>query len=251
LPSPAVAPVRRSAARQLWVCSLVVGGIIASAIASAPASAQFAGSLSIDSDDRLRGYSVSDDRPVASLNLSYDLPSGLYANGSVIATLDHADNVHPLGVIANLGYARSVDSGLSLDAGITQTQYYRYVAATGGDAHYTDFYVGVLTPGLSSHLYLSPDDLHRGVTSLYGEIDGALRPIRGWRLSAHIGAIGYLAAPGGLVRKTHYDWRAGVARRLGPFDVHAAITGGGPGNDYYLSSAHHRAALVGGASWVF
>jgi uncharacterized protein (TIGR02001 family) len=220
-------------------------------VVAGQAAAQFVGNVSIDNDYRLRGYSISGERPVASLNLSYDLPCGIYANGAVIGTLDRHDHAQLLGAIGNVGYARKIANDLSLDAGITRTQYYHYVASAHGDAHYTEFYLGVLTSGLSSHLYLSPDYLRTGVTSIYGEIDGAPRPIHGWRLSAHIGVLGYLATPALLRRRTQYDWRAGIAHKLGPFDVHAAITGGSPGPDYYYGQAHSRTAFVGGVSWIF
>jgi len=249
--SSSFAPALRSSTRSRWRCRLVLGGLLLTGFGIGPAAAQFAGSLSVDNDYRLRGYSISGGRPVASLNLSYDLPSGVYANGVAIGTLDRQDEARLLGVIGNLGYARMIANDLSLDAGVSRTQYDHYVAGPDRGAHYTEFYLGLLTSGFSSHLYLSPDYLHGGVTSIYGEIDGALRPIHRWRLSAHVGMLGYLAAPDTLHRSTQYDWRTGIARRLGPFDIHAAITGGGPGADHYYGRSHSRTAVVGGASWTF
>src|SRR5579863_229225 len=55
---------------------------------AASAAAQVSGSVSVMSEYIVRGYSVSAGKPAASLNLSYDDPSGLYLNGSLIGALD-------------------------------------------------------------------------------------------------------------------------------------------------------------------
>jgi uncharacterized protein (TIGR02001 family) len=205
----------------------------------------------LQSDYRFRGYSISGEKPAAILSLSYDHPSGFYLNGSAIGSLGPNDQAVLLGAIGNAGYARRVGAGLSLDAGVTRTQYYHDVASTTGNAHYTEFYVGVLAHGLSAHLYVSPDYFRSGNTTLYGEVDGALKPIHGFQLTGHVGVLGYLATSSPNPRGTQYDWQAGLAHRLGPFDLHAAVTGGGPASDYYYGRAHGKTAVVGGVSWIF
>src|SRR4051794_35583423 len=54
----------------------------------APAAAQFGAVVSAYTDQRFRGYSLSDGRPVGILDLSYDAPNGIYAgaSGSLVAT---------------------------------------------------------------------------------------------------------------------------------------------------------------------
>src|SRR6476620_5040716 len=58
------------------------------ALMPSPAAAQASGAISIFSDDRFRGYSLSDGYPVGIFDLSYDAPSGLYGavSGSMAAT---------------------------------------------------------------------------------------------------------------------------------------------------------------------
>jgi hypothetical protein len=57
--------------RLTWLASAL------SLFLSAPVSAQLSGSIALDSDYRLRGYSLTGDQPAASAQLNYDLPAGL------------------------------------------------------------------------------------------------------------------------------------------------------------------------------
>ena len=52
-------------------------------------------------------------------------------------------------------------------------------------------------------------------------------------------------------RSPQYDWRFTASRQFGAFDLHAALSGGGPGDDYYDQRSHARTALVVGAGWSF
>lgn len=224
--------------------------LIAGGLASA-ASAQLAGSISVQNDYRVRGYTISGDKPAAILGLSYDHSTGLYANGSVIGALDHDNDPVVLGAIGNIGYARRIGTRISIDAGYARTQYTHYVAAAHGNAHYDEIYAGISAGGLSAHVYVSPDYYRHDVSTIYGELDGAVKPVGEWRLTGHIGVLGYLAEPRYLSLGTQYDWRVGVARPIGHFDLHLSLTGGGPGSDYYRDHRHSKTALVGGISWFF
>jgi hypothetical protein len=51
--------------------------------------------------------------------------------------------------------------------------------------------------------------------------------------------------------RTLYDWRLGVAREFGNLEVHAAVSGGGPGRQRYYCEAHSRTAVTAGASLSF
>ena len=106
---------------------------------------------------------------------------------------------------------------------------------------------------IATRLYFSPDYFHPGVATLYGEVEAALQPSPKWRISAHVGALAYLSAPDAyrVSRVTRYDWRLGVARQLGSFELHAALSGGGPGKEYYSGSTHSKTAVTGGMSWSF
>ena len=49
----------------------------------------------------------------------------------------------------------------------------------------------------------------------------------------------------------YYDWRLAVVRQLGNVEVHAALSGGGPGKQFYYGERHSRTRLTAGASWSF
>jgi uncharacterized protein (TIGR02001 family) len=216
-----------------------------------PAAAQIVGSLAVQNDYRVRGYTISGNKPAAIFGLSYDHPSGLYLNGSTIGALDHDNDPALLGAIGNIGYATRIGPGISIDAGYTRTQYTHYVGATHGNAHYDEIYAGISAHGLSAHVYVSPDYYRRDVSTIYGELDGAMKPIGEWRLTGHIGVLGYLTQPQYLSFHAQYDWRIGIARPIRHFDLHVALTDGGPGTDDYHSRTHGRTALIGGVSWSF
>lgn len=205
----------------------------------------------MQNDYRVRGYTISGDKPAAILGFSYDHPSGFYLNGSAIGTLDHGNDPALLGAIGNIGYARRIGPRVSIDAGYTRTQYTHYVGAARGNAHYDEFYAGISAHGLSAHVYVSPDYFRREVSTIYGELDGAIKPVGEWRLTGHVGVIGYLSQPRYLSFSTQYDWRIGISRPIKRFDLHVALTGGGPGNDHYHNRAHGKTAVIGGVSWFF
>ncbi len=88
--------------------------------------------------------------------------------------------------------------------------------------------------------------------TLYGEVEGTIQPTRSMRLNAHIGALTYLGQPADYMRRaSEYDWRLSATRQIGDVEVHAALSGGGPGADYYAGAYRDRTALVLGASWTF
>ena len=55
--------------------------------AASPALAEVSGEIELKSDDRFRGRSLSDGRPVVEADISIDSSLGIYAGGSVTATL--------------------------------------------------------------------------------------------------------------------------------------------------------------------
>ncbi len=62
-----------------------------------PAHAQFSGAVSLQSDYRYRGISLTERQPVVSLDLAYDHASGAYAGASAIGV--NEDGLRSLGFI--------------------------------------------------------------------------------------------------------------------------------------------------------
>jgi len=214
-----------------------------------PAGAQIVGSVSIESDVRFRGYSVSNGDPAATLDLGYEHETGLYLNGSATAGIAQGDPAL-LAWQLNAGYAKWVSPTVSIDAGAIRSAYTRHSRGTR-DAHYTEFYLGVATRGVSSRVYYSPDYLRPGVNTLYAEIEGVLSIAPKWRLAGHAGLLNHLGDPPRYARRAHYDWRVTLGHELGELDLRASLSGAGPGADYYSGRRHSATALTFGASLPF
>jgi uncharacterized protein (TIGR02001 family) len=218
---------------------------------SNPVLAQVSGALTVENDYEVRGYSLSARKPAAVLDLSYEHPSGLYFNGSAIADLDDNHDPALLGLIANVGYASRITPRLSVDGGVTHLELFQRYGQSQ-NLGYTEAYLGLTGYGFSSHIYASPDYYRPGVKALYGEVKWSHALPAKFQLSLHAGALGYLSLPAAYAsRSTQYDWRVGLSRPVGAFDVFAAVTGGGPAPDYYDLHPHSRTALTVGANWAF
>ena len=215
---------------------------------AAPVSAQFAGSIALQSDYRDRGYSISGDDPAANLNLSYDYASGVYLDSSIIADIGDG-SPKPLGAIGGVGYARRVGQRVSLDVGYAHTQYFHYADARG-DGRYDEVYAGISAYGLSAHVYASPDYYQPAVWALYGELDGTVRPVGEWRLIAHVGVLNRLSRPQVPEPDRAFDWRIAVSRPIRHFDIQVGLTGAGPRDDEQARS-RGRVGPVGLISWSF
>ncbi len=240
-------PGRAALSRLLSPLSLVA--------AAAPAHGQVAASIGIETDHRLRGYSISAGRPVATAMVSYDDRSGFYASVSATEVFSR-DGPRFLGVEGGVGYAARIAPAVSIDAGLHRVQY-RGPYSGGRETHYTEGYAGVTAHGVTARIFYSPDYLADGASTLYGELDGGIEPAPGWRLNAHVGTLLYLDAGSSYYGRyrvsdaQRYDWRLGVSRRLGRVEIHAAVSGGGPGEQYYAGHTHDRTALTAGASLSF
>ena len=216
---------------------------------AAPARAEVGATASLFSDLRFRGYSLSEGRPVAILDLAYDDPYGLYADAAGTSVF-RSDGPAPLALQVTGGYAKRLKSGTTLDFGVTHSTYSSYSSDVRGNS-YTELYAGIARGALSSRLFLSPHYFGSGVWSAYGEVDAHVSPAPRWDVDGHIGVQVPLHAPYGDSYRPELDWRVGVTRELGRLSLHAAWSAGAPGRDHYRGHEHSRSALVLGASWVF
>jgi uncharacterized protein (TIGR02001 family) len=222
------------------------GAILATILlcSAAPASAQVGAAVSLLSDDRFRGFSLSDGHPVAALELSYDSPTGFYAAASGTLVGSAAEGARPLGLQLEGGYAAQVSSGLTAEAGIVHARYSRYSGLRSG-LSYTEVYAGLEGKTLSSRVYFSPRYLGRGATA-YGELNAAL-PLGGhFTFQGHAGLfVPLYAYSRGSRSLDRYDWQLGVSRPVGRLIFHAALGGGGPRQYYYGDYSAGHTAIFG------
>lgn len=213
-----------------------------------PALAQVSGRVSADSQYRIRGYAIAEAHPVATATIGYDDKSGAYANATLIAST-HDGDVGIEGYLASIGYARRLSSSASIDVGVLRTQYAR---TAGGPMtrHYTEVYAGLSVRGVTARAFYSPDYFVANRHTLYTEIEGNIRPADKWNLNLHVGALTYLNELPRRTARARYDWRATASRSLGGFEVYAALSGRGPGGDYYQRNKG-RAVITAGAAFAF
>jgi len=159
------------------------------------------------------------------------------------------EGVHPLALQLNGGYARRLRSGVTLDAGALHSIYSYH--ARGYETSDTEIYAGAAYKFLSSRIYYSPHYFGSGFQSVYGELDANFSPAKHLNFNAHVGLLGWLHTPDdGYHYRTEQDWRIGATREFGRLAVHADLSGGGPGKDYYDNYPHERTWLVFGISYA-
>jgi uncharacterized protein (TIGR02001 family) len=223
--------------------------VLLSAGATLPAHAQVSASVNLETDYRFRGRTLTGGHPAASAEIDYDDKTGLYMGASIAAAIAGPDP-GVVNVQGNVGYANRLSTSLTIDLGVVRSQYTARVRGT--PFHYTEFYAGLSSHGLSARLYYSPDYLAPSVGTLYGEVEFSATPADKWQVSAHVGKLAFVAnRPPAFSPSGSYDWRVGVSRQVGRISLQASVTGGGPGQEYYAGEYHERTAVVGGISLAF
>lgn len=175
----------------------------------------------MQSDYRFRGHTLSDGQPVGSVTVSYDDPSGFYAGGMLVGTID--DGPELVAAQASLGYARRLTPDLSIDGGVSRTEYGDY--PFGRNVHYTEVYLGLATRNLTTRVRYSPDYYTSDWETLYVELDGGLEVAPELFVNAHVGQLTYLGDIGPYLVRHNWDWRLGGSRRFGPWGVHLEASG--------------------------
>ena len=225
--------------------------IAVAALIPTPAAAQVGVVASIYTDQRFRGYSLSDGRPVGILDISYDAPNGIYAaiSGSIVASRD--DGLKGLGLALNGGYAARVRRDLTLDVGVIHSRYSEY-SGLASSRVYTEVYAGLAGKSVGTRLSISPNYLGPARWTLHGEINGHVDLTKDLIVDGTVGALfpfGEGAYKG--AGRGQWDARVGLAQRAGPVTLHAALTARGQSNDIYAAHRHGRIAAVLGISAAF
>jgi uncharacterized protein (TIGR02001 family) len=232
----------------LFIATLIFG----LAGGTPPAAAQVSATVAIESDFRLRGYSMSAGRPIASVRIGFDHETGVYADGSAAVVAPRDDHMRFLGFQVDAGIARRVGERWTVDLGIAHNEW--DAAYDGTPAfRYTEGYLGVTRAPFSAYLFLSPNYLRPGCKTVYGQVEATVSPADHWHVTTHLGSLNYLDTPAAdaVEHEIYWDWRIGVTREFGNAELHAAISGGGPGREYQYGGLRSRTAVTGGASLSF
>ncbi|HYX47861.1 MAG TPA: TorF family putative porin [Sphingomicrobium sp.] len=216
---------------------------------AAPAAAEVGATFSIFSDDRFRGYSLSDGRPVGTFDFAYDDSSGFYADAAATGVIRQG-SPSALGAQFNGGFAKQLKSGTTLDFGIIYSSYSHY-SQGGGRKSYGEIYAGIARGAFSSRIFLSPHYSEAGLWTTYGEINANISPARKWSIDAHAGILLPLRNPDADENyRPAFDARLGITRELGPLSLHASWVLGEHGREYYGDGARGGSAFILGATWA-
>ena len=225
----------------------LLASIAALAVAS-PASAEIGAAVSVFSDSRFRGISVSDGNPVATFDFSLDDRSGAYFAASGTAGVT-SHEVNPVSLELNAGFAREVSPDLTFDIGLAHSSYQRY-PVTGHGSSYSEIYAGLSHKTVIARVHLSPHYLEAGRWTAYGELDHSTSLTRNLSLNSHLGLLMPVHTRAQDDIRSRVDWRIGLDRQLGRFALHAAFTGARDVRHYEGHRRGRDPSLVLGASFI-
>jgi len=219
----------------------VVLGVALALLSSAGSGrAQVSGSVSIVSDYRYRGISLSDDRPAAQLGLTYDAPRGEYV-GEFLSTA-RAGRYDSAGLhsISYAGYAVRTAEGLVVEAGadyalLTSTSRYRY----------GEIFVGGTLNDVSARLFFAPHYLGAS-RAVYADVSTSRPVTERVRVIAHVGALISEANQAlGTGSGTTFDAQVGAAARWEGLDVRLSWIGlSRSGGAYAIVGSDRRHTVV-------
>ena len=206
------------------------------------AGAQVSGSVTLVSDYRYRGVSLSDENPAAQFSVAYDHSSGWYAGvfGSTTQLANQSGRNPQL--FSYLGYMRRMRSGLNWEVGTGYSAFAGY-----HDDDYPEVYWGIASDNLSGRIYYASNYFGQSTSMLYAELNGS-RPLSGrFRLLGHIGVLhrNNTSATSGESGHYQYDVRAGISIDLNSTRIElTAVTTDSDSTVYPVSGTQKRHALV-------
>lgn len=220
-------------------------------ISSQSSHAQVSGTIAAETDIWFRGRSISQGQPVISGSISYDDSTGVYGGTTLAFTLGE-QNQGLLSFVSILGYAKNIDTNLSIDTGATITAYTRRYSGMANDT-FVEFHSGLSYKNLTGRIRYSPNFQELNAQTIYLEIDSAHRIGDGLNLLAHAGLLQQIAGSGSLGdRRSRYDLSLGIAKDIGLWNINANIYyGGDRGGTYFSGPWRIRDAIIIGVNRSF
>ncbi|MEP6505911.1 MAG: hypothetical protein ABJD97_21435 [Betaproteobacteria bacterium] len=246
--APAGAPRRVSS------CALAAA-VLACA---APAHAQFAATLGVDSVSRYRGTGTGDRGPVLRASVMADAPwavaSGAYAG---VAGLWRTRDAGLASADAIVGWSGRFNALPALDELAPDWGWdlgvHRRHDGEGARYDFNEAMLGVLAPGWSARAWWSPHYFGGHASSLYTELNGSRDLGEHWHVFGHLGHIRYGRSAYG---QPHVAGRAdtvlGIGYAIDAWDIRLsrdALVAGHARDD--LDARRRGAAWVLGASVAF
>ena len=249
---PARVPARLRAIRPSPACrnvgALAGAVLVGFALVAAEARAQVSGSVSVLSNYRYRGVSLSHNDPAAQAALVYDHPHGFYAGAFASTVRIGYPTATEVQGIFFAGYARTLASGATLEAGVV------YSGFTGATSYaYPEVMLGGTYDKVGARLHYSPDYYGSGADSVYAELDASHRLRDHVQVVAHAGALWTNARDiYGNAYNTVFDARVGLVFDFERFNVQLSWVGISDASaGYGLTGVRSRNGPVLSVSWLF
>jgi uncharacterized protein (TIGR02001 family) len=248
---PANAPSRPIRGRHRCPDFAAFRGVVAIvlALACADARGQWSGSVSVVSDYRYRGISLTGNDPAVQGAINYDDRSGFYA-GSFLSNVRFAfASGQALQALSFAGYVWQLPSGVSGEVGVD----YSFFTRTHG-YDYPEVYAGFSSGNFSGRLYYTPRYFGRFGDAIYGEINFAQPLGDRVRIVAHGGALRSKSYDqyGGSSDQSTFDGRLGIGFDIDAFNLELSWVGVSNAESAYpFAGSSHRNGVVFSVSRSF
>ena len=239
---------RMSGARLSGRTRLLLGSALA--LLATPACAEVGATVTLASQDRFRGYSVSNGYPAATFSISYDDAAGPYVEGSLMIAGNPSQGIERSRFEGNAGYALRLKNGPTLDAGIVHAEYTGY-RIYGRQAVFTEIYAGLIAGHVSAHAHYSPNYFQHGVRTFYADLDGSAALAPRLRLSAHYGMLFQIDGSHEPAGSHMRDWRIGASTDVKKLTFEVALASGSDKRGFYGLVRHGGTALLFSATAAF
>lgn len=151
-----------------------------------------------------------------------------------------------------MGYAKNIDTNLSIDSGATVTAYTERYTGMANDT-FVEFHTGLSYKNLTGRIRYSPNFQEFDAQTIYIEFDAIHRLGDGFNASAHAGLLQQVGGSGSLgERNSRYDLSLGVSKDIGLWSINGTINyGGDRGGTYFSGPWRLRDAVIIGVSRSF
>jgi len=146
--------------------------------------AQVSAQTSVVSDYVYRGVSLTQGRPVATIEVDYDDPSGWFAGALASETHLYGQRHYETEIVVDAGYAHALTPGLTWEAGATYSYFNAFTFW-----NYAEVFAGLLGERWNARLFYANDYFGRDRRSWYGEFNYTQPLDAHWRLLGHVGVV--------------------------------------------------------------
>lgn len=177
--------------------------------------------MSLVSDYRFRGRSLSDGQPELQLNLAYDNPGNWYL-GAFASRVALGDGGRHAQLLGYAGYSRRLPSGSSWEIGATES-----IFSGAGKYDYAELFAGFASERVNGRVYFSPRYFGAGYRTLYAELNASYPLRERVHLLGHVGVLHYLSKGEAQFHapERRADFRIGVGAGLADWNLQLAWVG--------------------------